>query len=325
LFERFNGPARRALQLAFREARRRQHDFLGTEHLLFGLLCDHSSSAGAVLRGLTQPSETLQARLEELLHDEPTGAALEQFPLSPAAQRALRFAAEEAAQLGRTVVGPEHLLLALLREPETQAALILSQAGLQLDDARRAARELPASEKQEFLLQATNRPPSGGPDPTAEELLALIGPTVPPAPSQIAEPAAARAAQVPDIVAPALQETTRQAAEIENQLRKTQLVLGAAFGFYLGQAAAGWQLGVLAALAGVCLALLRSSFAGAWMGFIAGSMLMTGQAHEVDDRFSIRGRLVLGVIGALLGSFLGDFWRSKPRVDLPRDQAEGHD
>src|SRR5947209_878309 len=103
VFEQFNGPARRALRLAFREARRRQHDFLGTEHLLFGLLCDHGSPSVAALRGLMQTPETIQARLEDVLHAEETGAALDQFPLSPAVQRALSFAGEEAAQFGQSI------------------------------------------------------------------------------------------------------------------------------------------------------------------------------------------------------------------------------
>ncbi len=239
-FDRFNGPARRALQLAFREARRRQHDFLGTEHLLFGLLCDHGSPSVAALRRLTHNPETLQAHLEELLHDEEPGAALEQFPLSPAVQRALRFAVEEAAQLGQGVVGPEHMLLGLLREPDTQAAVVLAQCGLTLEEARVVVREQPASEQQQHLMQTTNRPQAGGPDPTAEELLALVSPTVPPAQSHDAEPANGTSPlRAADIAAPTPTEAAHQASEIENQLRKTQLVLGASFGFYLGQAVAG--------------------------------------------------------------------------------------
>jgi hypothetical protein len=314
LFDRYNGPARRALQLAFREARRRQHDFLGTEHLLYGLLCDHGGPSAAALRRLMQTPEDIQHRVEEILHEEETGAALERFPLSPAVQRALQCAADEASQAGQSIIGPEHLLLGLLHEHDSQAALVLNQFGLNLEDLRRAVRAAPASEKQEHLLQATARQPPGGPDPTPQELLLLVAPMVPLEPDTAAavngQPATEEA-HAPDIAAPGLADAMRHAEAVENQLRKTQLILGASLGFYFGQALNGWQLGVLGALAGACLALLRSSFAGAWMGFMAGCVLLPGFLNDGDDRISLKARFLLGFLGAVLGSFLGDFWRSR--------------
>jgi hypothetical protein len=328
VFEQFNGPARRALRLAFREARRRQHDFLGTEHLLFGLLCDHGSPSVAALRGLMQTPETIQARLEDVLHAEETGAALDQFPLSPAVQRALSFAGEEAAQFGQSIIGPEHLLLGLLREEDTQAAIVLAPFGLDLEQARRVIRAQPAAEKPDHLLQTGLRPPAGGPDPSAAELAGLVAPLVPPVlehsddeePKRVDMPE-----RPPDIASAVVADSARHAAEVENQLRKTQLVLGAVLGFYF--VLSNWQLGILGALAGICLAVLRSSFAGAWMGFMAASVFLPGMLPD-SDNISGKARFLFGLIGAFVGSFLGDFWRRPhPPAEMaqPRhDDGEDH-
>jgi hypothetical protein len=319
LFEKFNGPARRAVQLAFREARRRQHDFLGTEHLLFGLLCDHTGPAAAVLRELSQPPEEIQARLEEVLHDEAAGAALDQFPLSPAVQRALDYTVDESAGLGLAVVGPEHLLLGLLRETDTQAALVLAPYGVGAEEVRRILRERPASDKPEFLLQNGARPRPGGSEPSPLELRAMIAPIVPDAHESEDEPAGTPddgALETPNIAAPVLADSLRHGAAVEKQLRRTQLALGAFLGFYFGQTIGGWQLGLLAALGGICLALLHSSFAGAWMGFMAGFIFLPGFLQDGEDRINLKVRFLLGAVGALLGSFLGDVWR-RPRTSAP--------
>lgn len=314
LFDRMNGPARRAVQVAFREARRREHDFVGTQHLLFGLLCDEAGPAGTAVRSLGQVPALVLAALEEVLHDQEPGAALDQFPLSPAVQRALGYAAEEAARLGQALVGPEHLLLAILREPDTQAAMVLARFSIALEPARRAVGERPASEKHEFLLQAGARTVPPPPEPTLDELEALVAPLVPRTPptSEADEEGQTHVngeAATPDIAVPALEETLRHAAAVERQLRRTQLLLGGVLGFYFGHVLGGWQLGALAALGGICLALLRSSFAGAWMGFMAGFFFLPSFLHDGDERLASRSRLIFGVLGALLGSFLGDFWR----------------
>src|SRR4051812_31382642 len=100
--------------LAFRKARRCQHDFLGTEHVLFGLLCDSAGPSAQLLRALRTPPESVLGQVQELMLDDETTAALERFPLSPAVRRAFATAGQEAQQLGQQLIGPEHLLLGLL-------------------------------------------------------------------------------------------------------------------------------------------------------------------------------------------------------------------
>jgi hypothetical protein len=96
-------------------------------------------------------------------------------------------------------------------------------------------------------------------------------------------------------------------------------------GFYF--VLSNWQLGILGALAGICLAVLRSSFAGAWMGFMAASVFLPGMLPD-SDNISGKARFLFGLIGAFVGSFLGDFWRRPhPPAEMaqPRhDDGEDH-
>jgi hypothetical protein len=111
---------------------------------------------------------------------------------------------------------------------------------------------------------------------------------------------------------------------VENQLRLTQLVLGGVLGFYLGHLLGGWEFGVLLALGGLAVAAVRSSLLGAWMGFIGGIMLVPLFAPAFDDTWS-GSRLLIGAVGALLGSFLGDFWRRVAKPERPPAGAEEAD
>lgn len=304
-FERFSAPARRVMQRAFREARRRQHDYLGTEHVLFGLLEEPAGGAAAALQTLRHAPERLRLRLDEALDDGDVGAVLERFPLSPAVRRAFDCAADEAAQLGHALIAPEHLLLGLLREPDGQAAALLSECGVRLEEVRRALAQQPLAERPEHQVQVEARALAAAlVEPTAEELRALVATGLRTATDE--HVTAAVPAAVPDVaLAMPLTEPL-----IERQLRLTQLVLGAVLGYGFGQTTGGWPIGFVAATAGVLAALLRSSGAGMLIGFMAGFNLMAGADEPPGEGW----RLLLGLAGALMGSFLGDFWRpSLPR------------
>src|SRR5436190_2462639 len=92
VFSRFTASARRVMQQAFREAKRCQHDFVGTEHLLFGILCDSNSPAIALLRSLNADIQLLLAKVELSLQRHGESAIMEQFPLSPATRRVFQAA-----------------------------------------------------------------------------------------------------------------------------------------------------------------------------------------------------------------------------------------
>src|SRR3954447_20816689 len=126
----FTPAACAAVESAESEARTLRHDHIGTEHLLLGVLGE-ADAAGA--RALGAMGVTLGAARAEIMRivglpDAPSPPAL---PLTPAARDALAGALREAIEMGRTDVGPEHVLLALLRERDGVAARVLGQAGVE--------------------------------------------------------------------------------------------------------------------------------------------------------------------------------------------------
>jgi hypothetical protein len=309
LFDRFNGLARRAVLLAFREAKRCQHDFLGTEHVLFGLLCDSSGPAVLLLRALGTAPETILGEVQALMLDDETSAALEKFPLSPAVRRAFERASEEAQQLRQTVVGPEHLLLGLLSEEASEAAVVLAGFGVTLAAARHQFQQMPPAEMPGHLVQQEAKPAalpgsSAETEPTATHLANLVAST-----AIVAQKGARlRRSRISTTEMPPPVAQPAQAMRVtETQLRLTQLTLGGVLGFGLGCLMDDAQRAIVFAMGGFVLALLRSSLVGTVAGLAAGIMLPTMAGPDFDLR-SPGSRLLLAILGALAGSMLGNFW-----------------
>jgi ATP-dependent Clp protease ATP-binding subunit ClpC len=309
--------------LAFREARRCQNDFLGTEHVLFGLLCESSGPVATLLRSLGALPEQVQGRVQEMILDDQATAALERFPLSPAVRRAIEHAGQEAAQLGQSLIGPEHLLLGLLREDGSQAAQVLADCNVTLTAIRPYLAQLSPAEQPDHLLLPGTRTHALQPaeaDPTAESLQALVATMVP---AQATESEGGGDVLVVGGTPRQPRELVRYVAAVESQLRMTQLVFGGMLGFALGYAMSGLECGALLGLGGLAVAALRSSLMGTLVGLGCGLMLSPLAGHEFDDRWH-GSRLLLGLIGALLGSFLGDFWR-RPVARLTEESPPGDD
>jgi ATP-dependent Clp protease ATP-binding subunit ClpA len=152
LYEGFSGQARRAVHLAHDEARRFKHDYLGTEHLLLGALKEGSDAVMRLLGTFgTDPAKLYHDVEAEIAHGS-AAPAWDQLPLTPAARRTFGYAREEAAALRHPCVGPEHLLLAVLREPDGEAVRLLEPAGVTLMGARAAARQLPEPQNRDWQL-----------------------------------------------------------------------------------------------------------------------------------------------------------------------------
>ncbi len=136
MYGRFTEQAQRALILAQEEAKRLQYNFVGTEHLLLGLL---SAGDGLAVKVLSQMGVTLdrvRAEVEKVIGRGSTPASGE-IGLTPRAKKVvLEFSVEEARQLGHNYVGPEHILLGLIREGEGVAARVLVNLGADLDKLR---------------------------------------------------------------------------------------------------------------------------------------------------------------------------------------------
>jgi ATP-dependent Clp protease ATP-binding subunit ClpA len=135
MFERFTDRARRVVVLAQEEARLLNHNYVGTEHLLLGLIHEGQGVAAKALELLGIRLEVVRARVEEIVgrgQMAPTG----HIPFTPRAKKVLELSLREAKQLGHNYIGTEHILLGLLREGEGVAAHVLVKLGADLSRAR---------------------------------------------------------------------------------------------------------------------------------------------------------------------------------------------
>jgi len=135
MFERFTDRARRVVVLAQEEARLLNHNYIGTEHILLGLLHEAEGIAAQVLVSLGISLDACRLRVEEIIGrgtDAPGGS----IPFTPRAKKVLELSLREALQLGHNYIGTEHLLIGLLREGEGVAAQVLVKLGLDLTTVR---------------------------------------------------------------------------------------------------------------------------------------------------------------------------------------------
>ena len=139
---RFTERVRRVMHFAREEAGRLQHDYIGTEHLLLGLLREGEGVAAVVLMNIGLDIEQVRRAVEEAV--PPSGGTLTigDLPFNAGAKRALELAIEEAKELGHNYIGTEHLLLGLLREGDGIAAKALMRLGVALERLREATLEL---------------------------------------------------------------------------------------------------------------------------------------------------------------------------------------
>jgi ATP-dependent Clp protease ATP-binding subunit ClpC len=133
---RFTLRARKIMQLAAEEARCIGHDYIGTEHILLGIVHEGSGVAANVLMNLEVSLEEVRRQIEVVLTTGPGPGKAEQLPQTPRAKKALEFAIEEAGCLNHNYIGSEHLLLGLMREGEGVAAQVLTNMGLKLENVR---------------------------------------------------------------------------------------------------------------------------------------------------------------------------------------------
>jgi ATP-dependent Clp protease ATP-binding subunit ClpC len=136
MFERFTDRARKVMALANQEAQRMGHEYIGTEHILLGLMEEGSGVGANVLKNLGVNLRKVRTEVKKLLKSEPEMVTMGKLPQTPRAKRVIEYAMEEARGLGHNYVGTEHLLLGLLREMDGVAAQVLMNLGLKLADVR---------------------------------------------------------------------------------------------------------------------------------------------------------------------------------------------
>ena len=132
----FTERVRKVLSMARQEAIRLQHDYVGTEHILLGLIREGEGVAAHVLGNLSVDLDRIHERVEESVRKGKATIALGELPYTSPAKKVLEFAMAEARELNHSYVGTEHLLLGLLRESKGIAAQVLNSLGVTIDEAR---------------------------------------------------------------------------------------------------------------------------------------------------------------------------------------------
>ncbi len=136
MFNRFTERAQRAIQLAQEEVKRLNHDYLGTEHLLLGLIDLNEGVASLVLANLELDLSKIRKEVEKIVGAGDTIMLLGEVPFTPRAKKVLQLAVAESQTMGHSRIGTEHILIGLLREGEGIAAKVLVAMGIQLDRVR---------------------------------------------------------------------------------------------------------------------------------------------------------------------------------------------
>jgi ATP-dependent Clp protease ATP-binding subunit ClpC len=124
------------MALANQEAQRFNHEYIGTEHILLGLVKEGSGVGATVLKNLDVDIKKLRLEVEKLVKSGPDMVTMGKLPQTPRAKKVIEYAIEEARALNHNYVGTEHILLGLLRESEGIAAQVLMNLGLKLEDVR---------------------------------------------------------------------------------------------------------------------------------------------------------------------------------------------
>jgi len=156
MFERFTDRARRVVVLAQEEARMLNHNYIGTEHILLGLIHEGEGVAAKALESLGISLEAVRQQVEEIIgqgQQAPSG----HIPFTPRAKKVLELSLREALQLGHNYIGTEHILLGLIREGEGVAAQVLVKLGADLNRVRQQVIQLLSG------YQGKEPAPAGGP------------------------------------------------------------------------------------------------------------------------------------------------------------------
>jgi ATP-dependent Clp protease ATP-binding subunit ClpC len=145
MFERFTDRARKAMALANQEAQRLHHEYIGTEHILLGLLKEGYGVAANVLKNLNVDFARARQEVEKLARPDAGAASIGKLPQTPHARHAIELSIREARNLNHNYVGTEHLLLGLLCEQDGRGAQVLMNLGLTVEAVRQEVLSLLSS------------------------------------------------------------------------------------------------------------------------------------------------------------------------------------
>jgi ATP-dependent Clp protease ATP-binding subunit ClpA len=163
MYERFTDRARKTMALANQEAQRFNHEYIGTEHILLGLIKEGGGVGANVLKNLDLDLRKVRLEVEKLVKSGPDMVSLGKLPQTPRAKKVIDYAIEESRNLNHSYIGTEHLLLGLLREGDGVAANVLTNMGVNLDETR-----------AEILNLLGAVPPETHDNPSAQDMMDAI-------------------------------------------------------------------------------------------------------------------------------------------------------
>lgn len=184
MFERFTDRARRVTVLAQEEAKELNHNYIGTEHLLLGMIREGEGVAAKALESLGISLEAVRDQVEDII-GKGSQTTMDHIPFTPRAKKALELSLREALQLGHSYIGTEHILLGVIREGEGVAAQVLVKLGADLNRVRQQIIQLLAgyTVKEGVVIEQSTpagdeTPPIEGMEPLAEPAPGEKGATI---------------------------------------------------------------------------------------------------------------------------------------------------
>jgi ribosomal protein L37AE/L43A len=287
MYERFTDRARKVIQLANQEAKRINHEYIGTEHILLGLVKEGSGVAANVLKQLDIDLHKIHLEVEKIIPSGPDRETVRKLPMTPRAKKVIEYSREEARKLNHNYVGTEHILLGLIHEGEGVAAQVLMNLGLKLEDVREAVLNL--------LGQNPTRPkcPSCG-----KPMLKRVSKSGPflgcsgyPECRTTMQFGSART-NVP------LSSTSESVRSLEQQLWNVRVLLGALCGVLAGALLAASIGAVLGLILGGTVAALGRRIPAVLAGGATGILL--GAEHLPNEGGSLAGVLLGALTGLLI-------------------------
>ena len=298
MYERFTDRARKVMQLANQEAQRFNHEYIGTEHILLGLIKEGSGVAANVLKNLEIDLHKIRLEVEKIVQSGPDMVTNGKLPQTPRAKKVIEYAIEEARNFNHNYVGTEHLLLGLVREWEGVASQVLMNLGLRLEDIR-----------EEVL--ATLGHPQIPRDSNARRLLRSMQRM---AQNRAKEEEGCKHASDASTDLFAHSERIRS---LELQLWNVRVMLGALVGTIAGALLLSQFGAVMGLLLGGLVAALGWRTLGVLAGGGVGSFL--GWTHLPNDGSGLAGALLGALVGFLIAEIGGTtsdrgvlgFWRKR--------------
>ena len=157
MYERFTDRARKVMQLANQKAQRFNHEYIGTEHILLGLVKEGSGVAANVLKNLDVDLRKIRLEVKKIVQSGPDMVTMGKLPQTPRAKKVIEYSMEEARSLNHNYVGTEHILLGLLREQEGVAAQVLERFEVNFSAVRNRVVDLLESPDYQRRNEAARR------------------------------------------------------------------------------------------------------------------------------------------------------------------------